>query len=95
MNTDELKKFKTDMEAVLNNLNPALKTFANEQMKLLTPKRMKNMKLDEQDVVDSLIEDGRVIIKFSSLEASEKFYDECDQIVKQKDSFLTKIFKRK
>ena len=94
MNTEDLKKFKTDMETVLSQINPALKTFANEQKKLLTPKKVKNIKLDDKDVVVSLIEDGRVIIKFASLEESEKFYDECDGIMKQKESFITKIFKK-
>lgn len=89
-----LDKFKSTIQESMDKINPYMGQFVTELKKLQTPKAKKNLKIGEDDVVFSLIEDGRVMIKFATLDRAEKFYTECDGVEKEKEGFFKKIFKK-
>lgn len=89
--TDQLAK---SIEDIFNSINPILKSATGEIKKLQTPKKQKNLKIDIEDVVVSLIEDGRVVIKFATLDSADAFYTACDGIEKEKSGFFKKLFKK-
>jgi hypothetical protein len=94
MEDQKINDFKKKMEQSMGQLDPLLKQFTSEVRKIQTPKKQKNLRIGEEDVVMSLIEDGRVIIRFSTTDSADKFFTDCDGMESNKIGFFKKLFKK-
>lgn len=76
---------------LLKKAAPLFDKIKSEQQKLAVPKSKKNTKWDGKAISISLIEDGRVLINFQSLEDAETFYKNFEAL---KSNWLTKLLRK-
>lgn len=101
MKPEEIKKifgkdFNIDsitkgIEFMMEKANPLLDNLMKEHQKILKPKEKKNIKLNGSSCNAGLIEDGRVIVNFSSLDEAKKYYDDIQYLSVSKP-WYKKIF---
>jgi len=69
---------------IIEKLNPLLNQMQSEHLKLARPKDKKKCKVNGVESSVSLIEDGRVIITFSTLKESEDFFKNIERFDNKK-----------
>ena len=77
LDIDSMKKASDDL---LKKVSPLFEQIQNEQHKLAKPKSKKNTKWGDNNISVSLIEDGRVIITFTTVDEGEGFYKQFEQL---------------
>ena len=93
MDKNKIEDFEKKINATMNQINPMMEKIVVEVRKINTPKKKKEAKILGESVIVSLVEDGRVIVKFATTESSEKFFNEIDQD-QSNVSIWKKIFKK-
>lgn len=88
----DFDKISKSLNATIEKLPNILTPIKDELIKLKTPVSTKNIKINGENCVISLIEDGRVIIQMSSREKAKNLYDNIN-VIQNKIPFWKKIFK--
>ena len=76
----DMDGMKGAADAMLKKINPLFEKIQSEQLKLTKPKSKKNTEWNTDKISVSLIEDGRVIINFSTIDQATEFYDTFEQL---------------
>lgn len=87
----DIEGMKASADSFMHKISPLFKQIQEEQKKLATPKSSKNTKWGGKNISINLIEDGRVLIRFGSLDDGEKFYKDFESL---KSNWITKLLRK-
>lgn len=98
----DMSGFQAKLEEAQKNMAekvmPMFAKMSEESAKLTKPQKRRNLTIDKQNCVISLIVDGRVIINFATIDEGEIFYNNFIDFTESKSKWwykLFNVFKRK
>jgi len=86
----DMNKIKSGLGDLMTKVNPMLEKLMKETEKLTKPKAKKNINYNGKQISLSLVEDGRLILSFSTLDEATIAYEDAISL-EDKHNYLSRI----